>query len=103
MLVNNAGVAMRKPTADFKLDEVRYLFDVNYFGLVAMTDAVVPHMLERRAGKIFHIGSALGYNALPCMAHYSGAAGGWVGGGDAVGPRRSEAALAGCLLQRGEA
>lgn len=73
VLVNNAGVAIRKPTADFKLDEVRYLFDVNYFGLVAMTDAVLPHMLERRAGKIFHVGSALGYNALPCMGHYSGA------------------------------
>ena len=82
MLVNNAGVAMRKPTADFKLSEVRYLFEVNYFGLVAMTDAVLPHMLEARAGKIFHVGSALGYNALPCMSHYSGAALGlFLGGG----------------------
>ena len=73
---------MRKPTADFKLSEVRYLFEVNYFGLVAMTDAVLPHMLEARAGKIFHVGSALGYNALPCMSHYCGAALGlFLGGG----------------------
>jgi len=72
VLVNNAGVAMRKPLLDFSQDEARYMFDVNYFGVIAMNDAVVPHMIEQGTGRIFSVGSGLGYTSLPCMGHYGG-------------------------------
>ena len=44
-VVNNAGIATRKPLVDFSAEEVRHLFAVNYFGVVAVNDAVVPHMV----------------------------------------------------------
>ncbi|GBF97034.1 hypothetical protein Rsub_09507 [Raphidocelis subcapitata] len=71
VVVNNAGVAVRKPAIDTSLEEVRSMFDVNYFGVVAVNDAVMPHMIERRSGKIVNIGSGLGYTGLPTMSHYS--------------------------------
>jgi short-subunit dehydrogenase len=58
--VNNAGIAIRKPLVDFSMDEARRLMDTNYFGCVAMCDAVVPGMMERGQGRIFNVGSGLG-------------------------------------------
>lgn len=72
VLVNNAGVAIRKPVLDFTPAEVRTLFDVNYHGVVAMCDAVLPAMVARRAGRVFNVGSGLGYATVPCMGHYGG-------------------------------
>ena len=60
VLVNNAGIAIRKPLVDFSMDEARRLMDTNYFGCVAMCDAVVPGMMERGQGRIFNVGSGLG-------------------------------------------
>ncbi len=96
VLINNAGVAARKPALDFTQAEVRQMFDVNYFGVVAMCDAVVPHMVARRAGRVFNVGSGLGYNTLPCMSHYGGEPGAeGVGGGEKGRARRLSDAAAG--------
>ncbi|KIY97815.1 putative oxidoreductase yqjQ [Monoraphidium neglectum] len=65
------GVAVRKPALDTPLEEVRAMYDVNYFGVVAVNDEVMPHMVEQRSGKILNLGSGLGYTGLPTMSHYS--------------------------------
>src|ERR1051325_3302427 len=48
-LINNAGIALPGPLADQPLDDVRKMFEVNFFGLVAMTRACLP-LLGMAAG-----------------------------------------------------
>ncbi|KAI8471993.1 MAG: hypothetical protein J3K34DRAFT_415346 [Monoraphidium minutum] len=71
VVYNNAGVAVRTPALETPIAEVKAMYDVNYFGVVAVNDAVMPHMVEQRYGKIFNCGSGLGYMGLPIMSHYS--------------------------------
>jgi short-subunit dehydrogenase len=47
------------------------MFDTNFFGIVRMTRAVVPHMRRQGAGRIINIGSVLGFLPAPYMALYS--------------------------------
>jgi NAD(P)-dependent dehydrogenase (short-subunit alcohol dehydrogenase family) len=63
VLVNNAGIAgsipaQRPGAAD--LDVVRAVFETNVFGVVAVTDAVLPLLLEAPAGRIVNMSSSLG-------------------------------------------
>src|SRR5579859_356870 len=47
------------------------VFDVNFFGLVRMTKAVLPHMRARRRGRVINISSVLGLVPAPFMALYA--------------------------------
>ena len=49
VLVNNAGFGLFGPMEDIALDEARYQFEVNLFGLARLTQLVLPHMRERGA------------------------------------------------------
>lgn len=69
-LVNNAGFAMGGFVEDFSLAEVRAQMETNYFGLVALTKAVLPHMREKRAGRIVNISSIGGRVGNPIVAPY---------------------------------
>jgi NAD(P)-dependent dehydrogenase (short-subunit alcohol dehydrogenase family) len=63
ILVNNAGVVHAPPGPDGQTDgdaEWDYVFGVNLRGVVHCSDAVLPHMAERRYGKIVNIGSTAG-------------------------------------------
>lgn len=66
VLVNNAGyVGPAGASEEVALDEVRALFDTNFFGVVQMVNAVLPNMRERRSGLIVNLSSAAGRMALP--------------------------------------
>lgn len=69
VLVNNAGVNVFGPVAELPLESLREIFETNVVGLMAVTQAVFPHMADRRAGRIVNIGSIVG--ALPTP--YAGA------------------------------
>lgn len=72
LLVNNAGFGIAPGGAEeSSIDQVRSIFDTNFFGLVRMTRAVVPHMRKQAAGRIINIGSVLGFLPLPYGALYS--------------------------------
>jgi NAD(P)-dependent dehydrogenase (short-subunit alcohol dehydrogenase family) len=72
LLVNNAGLSVAPAGAEeSSLDQARAIFDTNFFGLVRMTRAVVPHMRAQGSGRILNIGSVLGFLPAPYMALYA--------------------------------
>lgn len=60
LLMNNAGVSQRSHCIDTDLDVYRRLMDVNVIGQIALTKAVLPHMLERKSGHIAVTASVAG-------------------------------------------
>ena len=72
VLVNNAGFSVA-PAGDEEssIDQARAVFDTNFFGIVRMTRAVVPHMRRQGRGRIINIGSVLGFLPAPYMAIYA--------------------------------
>ena len=60
VLVNNAGVSQRSWAAETPLEVDRRIMDVNYFGTVALTKAILPVMLQARSGAIVVISSISG-------------------------------------------
>jgi NAD(P)-dependent dehydrogenase (short-subunit alcohol dehydrogenase family) len=72
LLVNNAGFGVAPAAAEeSSLYQAQAIFDTNFFGIVRMTRAVVPHMRRQRSGRIINIGSVLGFLPMPYMALYS--------------------------------
>jgi NAD(P)-dependent dehydrogenase (short-subunit alcohol dehydrogenase family) len=76
-LVNNAGVNLSGPLMHQPLSEVRQVFDVNVFGLLAVVQAFLPLLGARRgasqpAGRVVNIGSVAGAITVPFMGAYSG-------------------------------
>ncbi|WP_439857029.1 oxidoreductase [Pseudomonas syringae] len=71
LLVNNAGIGMLGGAEEFSIPQVQALFDVNLFGVMRMTNAVLPSMRQRGQGRIINIGSVLGLIPAPYSAHYS--------------------------------
>ena len=57
ILVNNAGFGIFKTFEDASMDEVKDMFQVNVFGLVACTKAVLPYMVNKNEGHIINIAS----------------------------------------------
>jgi NAD(P)-dependent dehydrogenase (short-subunit alcohol dehydrogenase family) len=72
LLVNNAGVGTAPAGAEeSSLEQARSIFDTNFFGVVRMTRAVVPHMRRQGRGRIINIGSVLGFLPSPYGALYA--------------------------------
>ena len=72
LLVNNAGFGIAPAAAEeSSIEQARSIFETNFFGLVRMTRAVVPHMRRQRAGRIINIGSVLGFLPAPYAALYA--------------------------------
>ena len=60
VLVNNAGVGYLVEVGDVDMDRMRALFDINVFGLVDLTNRVVPLLKAQQAGYVFNIASTSG-------------------------------------------
>lgn len=72
LLVNNAGFGVAPGGAEeSSLDQARSIFETNFFGVVRMTRAVVPHMRRQGYGRIINIGSVLGFLPMPYGALYA--------------------------------
>ena len=70
VLINNAGIIMVGPLESHTLDSFREAMNVNFFGAVHATLAVLPQMLERREGAIVNISSIGGKVAFPHLLPY---------------------------------
>lgn len=76
-LVNNAGINVSGPLMHLPVDEVRWLFEVNVLGAIAVTQAFLPLLGAREGaihppGRIVNIGSVSGVVAVPFMGAYAG-------------------------------
>jgi NAD(P)-dependent dehydrogenase (short-subunit alcohol dehydrogenase family) len=60
VLINNAGLGIMAPMESVPMEKVRAIFDVNVFGMVEMSQAVIPGMKERGWGRIINVSSVAG-------------------------------------------
>ncbi|MDX2135180.1 MAG: SDR family oxidoreductase [Saprospiraceae bacterium] len=73
VLINNGGISQRARALDTTLDVDKKLMDVNYMGTVALTKAVLPHMLLHELGHIVVVSSLVGIIGSPLRSSYSAA------------------------------
>ncbi|MBL0711837.1 MAG: SDR family oxidoreductase [Colwellia sp.] len=71
VLVNNAGFGLLSTAEEVTDEEIFKQFDVNVFGLMKMTRAVLPYMRKAKSGVIINISSFLGKIGLPLLSHYN--------------------------------
>jgi short-subunit dehydrogenase len=71
LLVNNAGLGLVGGAEESSVSQVQALFDVNVFGVIRVTNAVLPAMRRRREGRIINLSSILGLVPAPYSAHYA--------------------------------
>jgi NAD(P)-dependent dehydrogenase (short-subunit alcohol dehydrogenase family) len=70
VLINNAGVGTAGAAEESSVAQAQSVFDVNVFGPMRMTKAVLPHMRAQGRGRIINISSVLGLVPQPYMAVY---------------------------------
>lgn len=71
LLIHGGGISQRATANETSLDVDRRIMEVNYFGAVALTKAVLPSMLERRSGHIVVISSVVGKVHTPLRSAYA--------------------------------
>ncbi|WP_448953743.1 oxidoreductase [Labrys neptuniae] len=71
VLVNNAGIGYFGSFEESDLSEVHKMFDINVWGLAAMTRAVLPLLREQRSGTIVNISSIGGLRASASVSYYN--------------------------------
>jgi NAD(P)-dependent dehydrogenase (short-subunit alcohol dehydrogenase family) len=100
-LVNNAGIAQNGATVEFcDLDTIRTLFEVNFFGVVAMTKAALPH-LRASSGRLVAIGSTRGVIGQPFNEAYSAAKFAVEGFLESLAPVAAEVGVAVSIIEPG--
>jgi short-subunit dehydrogenase len=71
VLINNAGVGLMAVAEELKLDDLRRLYETNIFGLLRVTQAVLPNMRVRKTGRILMLSSVAGFLTPPTYGAYS--------------------------------
>jgi short-subunit dehydrogenase len=71
VLVHNAGISQRSVVAETALEVDRRIMEVNYFGVVALTKALLPRFLGRRRGHFVVVSSVTGYVGTPERSAYA--------------------------------
>lgn len=71
VLVNNAGIGYFGAIEESEEEEVRKMFEINFFGLAAVTKEVLPIMRAQRSGHIVNISSVGGLVAFPGVGFYN--------------------------------
>jgi len=73
LLVNNGGISQRSIARDTDFEVDRRIMEIDYFGHVALTKAILPHMVQRGSGHIVVTTSVAGLIALPLRSAYCAA------------------------------
>lgn len=71
MLINNAGITGRGKVKDTKLEVYKQMMNINFFGTVAMTQALLPNFMEQNKGSIVVISSVIGKFGTALRSNYS--------------------------------
>ena len=73
ILINNAGVVQRSYVIDTPVELERKMFEINYFGAVILSKAVLPFMRKQNSGHILAVSSVMGKMGFPGRSTYSAA------------------------------
>jgi NAD(P)-dependent dehydrogenase (short-subunit alcohol dehydrogenase family) len=71
LLVNNAGYSLMGALEETSVDEARQQFETNLFGMLRVTNAILPGMRQQGFGRIVNISSVLGFLPAPYMGVYA--------------------------------
>lgn len=69
ILVNNAGLGLSGAVGELRVEDLRYLYEVNVFGVVRCVQAALPHL--RDGGRIVNVSSVVGKRSIPRVGGYS--------------------------------
>jgi NAD(P)-dependent dehydrogenase (short-subunit alcohol dehydrogenase family) len=72
VLINNAGVNFTATVEDLSMEDWRRQFETNVFGVLRVTKAILPHMREKKRGRILMMSSVSGFLTPPTQGAYSG-------------------------------
>jgi len=75
ILVNNAGMGITGPIEDTPTEEMKRVFDTNFFGAIDVMKTVLPVMRDNKYGKIINVTSIAAYMGLPFRGVYSASKG----------------------------
>ena len=70
ILLNNAGIGLLVSVENMHPADLKRVVDVNVYGLIWCTQAVLPHMVPRKSGQIINVSSIVGKRAMPYMSGY---------------------------------
>ncbi|NTW97116.1 MAG: SDR family NAD(P)-dependent oxidoreductase [Oscillochloris sp.] len=70
VLINNAGLGLAGALEEASLAQAQALFETNFFGVVRMVNAALPHMRRQRRGTIINISSLVGFGGSPFEGFY---------------------------------
>ncbi|MDI1258698.1 SDR family oxidoreductase [Aquabacterium sp.] len=84
MLINNAGVSQRALVKDTSIEVDRQIMELDFFGPIALTKVVLPHMLARGCGHLVAVSSVVGLVATPYRSAYASAKHAIIGFHDAL-------------------
>jgi short-subunit dehydrogenase len=71
VLIDNAGAGQTGPIADVPLERIRHLFEVNVFGTLSLTQAVLKGMVAKRSGRVIIMSSIAGVLSAPAFGPYA--------------------------------
>lgn len=71
VLINNGGVSQRSTALDTQLAVSKRLFDINFFGTIALTQLVLPSMIKRKIGQVVVVSSIVGKFGSPLRSSYA--------------------------------
>ena len=72
-VINSGGISQRSLAVDTSLDVDRQVMEIDYFGTVALTKALLPHFISKKAGHFVVITSLMGVFSSPLRSGYCGA------------------------------
>jgi NAD(P)-dependent dehydrogenase (short-subunit alcohol dehydrogenase family) len=73
LVINNAGVGLGATIADMSYDDLHWLFDIDFWGVVHGTKAFLPHLEESGEGHVVNVSSVFGLVAVPGQGAYNAA------------------------------
>ena len=71
VLINNAGTVVGKSFFDLTLDEMQRTMNINYWGHVYFTKAIIGDMIARNSGAIVNVASSSGLIGMPILSDYA--------------------------------
>ncbi len=71
VLINNGGISQRGTAAETEMDVVRRIMEINFFGAVQLTKAVLPAMINRQQGHVVVVSSLVGKFGTPLRSSYA--------------------------------